>query len=233
MSAPPKRFFKAARVAETDGGATVALDGRSLRTPGKLAFIVPTRALAEACAAEWNAQGDAIIPHTMPLTRLANVAIERTPQTRDALVATIAKHGETDLLCHRADAPGTLVARQSAAWDPLVAWAGDTLSFRPRIVTGVAAAPNDIAPLSEAAAALDDFRLTALAHGVGLAGSAILGFALLRGRVDAAAAFDAAHLDDLFQIETWGEDDEARARLENIRTEINAVARFLTAFASP
>lgn len=231
MSKAPKRFFKQAGVAEADGGFAVTLDARPLRTPGKLAFVVPTRALAEACAAEWRAHGEVIKPHAMPLTRLANVAIERTPQTRDALVADVAKHGETDLLCHRADAPAKLVARQAAAWDPLVDWAGEALSFRPRIVTGIAAAENDLRPLVEAAQTMDDFRLTALAHAVGLTGSAIIAFALLYGRLDAASAFSAAFLDDLFQIETWGEDEEAHARLENIRTEINAAARFLDALA--
>ena len=231
MSTSPKRFFKLAQATSLEGGFSVALDGRALRTPGKLPFLLPAHALAEACAAEWNAQGEAIVPHTMPLTRLANVAIERTPNARADMIAMIAQHGETDLVCHRADAPAKLVARQAAAWNPLVAWAGEALSFRPRIVTGIAAAQNDTKPLAAAAEALDDFRLTALAHAVGLAGSAIIGFALLRAHLSVDAAFAAAHLDDLHQMETWGEDDEARARLENIRTEMNAVARFLKALA--
>lgn len=231
MSGALKRFYTDAAAIQAEGGFGVALDGRSLRTPGKLVFRVPARALAEACAAEWQAQTEEIRPHTMPLTRLANVAIERTPSTRGELAAHIAQYGETDLLCHRAETPAKLVARQAAAWDPLVTWAGAALSFRPRIVAGIRAAHNDTAPLMAAAAALDDFRLTGLAHAVGLTGSAILGFALLRGELNALAAYEAAMLDDLYQIEAWGEDSEARRRLDAAQAAIEATARFIALLA--
>jgi chaperone required for assembly of F1-ATPase len=233
MSEPGRRFYKEARAVEGGDGFSVALDGRVLRTPAGNPFALPTRALAEACAAEWEAQSDRVNPLTMPLTRLANVAIDRTPSARQEMIETIAKHGETDLLCHRADRPPSLVERQRAAWDPLVAWSCKKLDFAPAVVVGVTSVQNDIAPLASAARALDDFRLTALAHAVGLAGSAIIGFALLYGRLDGAGAFSASMLDDLFQIETWGEDGEARARIELHRAEFTTIGQFLTALRQP
>ncbi|MGE0046136.1 MAG: ATP12 family chaperone protein [Hyphomonadaceae bacterium] len=229
MSEAARRFYKEAAVREEGGGFAVALDGRALRTPGKLAFAVPTRALADLVAEEWNAQSERIDPMSMPHTRLANVAIERTPATRSDLVAMTAKYGETDLLCHRADAPAALVARQAEAWDRWIAWSRAELQFTPAVVTGIAAQTNDLSPLERAAGELDDFRLTALAHGVGLLGSAILGFALVRGALEADAAFEAAHLDDLHQIEAWGADEEAVQRLDRLKSEIAALAQFIAA----
>jgi chaperone required for assembly of F1-ATPase len=176
---------------------------------------------------EWDAQSDRIDPQKMPLTRLANVAIDRTPSARQEMIESIAKHGETDLLCHRADRPPALVERQQETWDPLVAWSEMELGFAPVVVVGVAAAQNDTTALAEAALPLDDFRLTALAYAVGLSGSAIIGYALLRGRLDGADAYAAAALDELFQLETWGEDAEARKRLEHMRRAFCDAERFL------
>jgi chaperone required for assembly of F1-ATPase len=226
MNPSARRFYKEARSIEAAGGFSVALDGRPLRTPAGNAFVVPTRKLALACAAEWDGQSDRIDPQKMPLTRLANVAIDRTPSTREEMIESIAKHGETDLLCHRADRPSALVERQHICWDPLVAWSEVELGFAPAVVVGVAAAPNDTTALAEAAAALDDLHLTALAYAVGLSGSAIIGYALLRGRLDGAEAYAAAALDDLFQLDTWGEDEEARKRLEHIHCAFRDVERF-------
>jgi chaperone required for assembly of F1-ATPase len=136
-------------------------------------------------------------------------------------------HGETDLLCHRADRPPSLVERQHGAWDPLVAWSEVELGFAPEVVVGIRAAESNTAALMEAARPLDDFHLTALAYAVGLSGSAIIGYALLRGRLDGAGAYAAAALDDLFQLETWGEDAEARKRLEHMRRAFCDAERFL------
>lgn len=226
---PVRRFYKDVSVVEADGGFAVLLDGRTLKTPAKAPFAAPTRALAEACAQEWNAQGDILAPHTMPLTRLVNVAIDRTPHARDELAVGIGQYVETDLVCHRAEGPEPLVKRQAQTWDPIVDWARAELGAAFVVVTGVIAAePDELGAGAAAAkaAALDDFALTGLAHAVGLMGSAALAFALMQGRVDADGAFAAAALDDLYQLEVWGEDSEARARLARMQAELTALAVF-------
>ena len=231
MKTENKRFFEEARAEKCEDRFLIRLDDIIIRTPARADLTLPTAALAQAIAAEWNAQGAQIDPRTMPLTRLANVSIDRTPTARGDLIAMIAQHGGTDLLCHRAAAPAALVKRQSEVWDPLLAWALDSIGFSPSVVIGVVAAANDATPLTCATEALDDFSLTALAHAVALSGSAILGFALLRGHLDGEAAFLAAHVDELHQLDAWGEDGEARARLEARRAEFHALARFAAALA--
>lgn len=229
---PVRRFYKDVSVGEAEGGFAVLLDGRTLKTPAKAPFVAPTRALAEACAQEWVAQGDILAPHTMPLTRLVNVAIDRTPLARDELAVGIGQYVETDLVCHRADGPETLVKRQALTWDPIVDWARAELGAAFVVVTGVIAAePDELGAGAAAAKAAmgDDFRLTGLAHAVGLMGSAALAFALMQGRLDAEGAFAAAALDDLYQLEAWGEDEEARARLARMRAEIDALGVFFAA----
>ena len=232
MSEPTRRFYQAAEAVAHEGGFAVTLDGRALRTPGRLAFVVPTRALADLCAAEWAAQTDVIRPMAMPVTRLANVAIERAKDTRAALAEGVAKYAETDLLCHRAGHPQRLVERQAAAWDPLLEWAAAALGVRLHPVAGISADQRNIAavaPLQALAGGLDDFRLTGLAHASGLTGSCILAIALLRGRLDGAAAAGLASLDEEWSLETWGEDAEARDRLVRLAGEIAAVDRFFRA----
>jgi chaperone required for assembly of F1-ATPase len=224
----PRRFYTNATVA--DDGAGIMLDARRLKTPRGTAFSAPTRALAEAIAAEWAAQGEFIAPSTMPLTQLAFAAIDHTPARRDDLVAYIAKFGETDLVCHRAEAPAPLIARQSTMWDPIIVWAAHDLGVMLPVVTGVLAArvpPESLETLAAHAAALDDFQLTALAQATGLAGSALIAFALLRQRIDAETAFALAALDDLWSQEHWGQDAEAQARLDRQRAEFENIARFI------
>lgn len=227
-----RRFYATASWAPAEQGFVVKLDERNLRTPAGKLFCVAAPGLAYACAQEWLAQGETIRPHTMPLTRLANVALDRTPLARDEIAANIASYVETDLVAHRAQKPAALVARQAAAWDPLVEWGEARLRARIAVVTGVIAAEADPiarARLEDIARDLDDFRLTALAHAVGLSGSAVTGLALVEGRLDARGAFDAAALDDLYSLETWGEDDEARARLARLEEDLRVVERFIAA----
>lgn len=223
-----KRFYKAA----TAAGGSVMLDARALKTPAGHLFCAPTPALAEAVAGEWQAQTSEIVPARMPLTQLAFAAIDGGADARAERIAFVTKYGETDLCCHRAETPAELVARQAAAWDDLLAWGGEALGVRLPVVTGVVAARVEagaLEALASAAATLDDFRLTALAHATGLSGSALIGFALTRGRIGAEQAFAASALDDLWSLERWGEDAEARARLEKLRAALDAAARFVAA----
>ncbi len=231
MSAP-RRFFKHADVSGIASGYGVTLDARALKTPAGTEFMVPARALAEACAAEWNAQGEHILPASMPLTQLAFAALDGGEGARAERIAYILKFAETDLCCHRAEAPAALVARQAAVWDPLVAWGEAELGARLPVVVGVIAAEvgaGAFDALRSHAEALDDFRLAALTQATALAGSVLIGFALLHGRLNAEASFAAASLDDLWSLEHWGEDAEARGRLIGLRRELDAAARFIQA----
>lgn len=230
MNTLAKRFYETACV--SDDGLGVRLDARSLRTPGGAVFSAPTPALAAAIAEEWNAQTDHIAPSRMPLTQFAFAAIDQTPNRRADLVTHVLKYAETDLCCHRAAAPAALAARQAERWDPIVAWCASTLGAAPPVVTGVVAAPIDAAVMDAVrrkAEGMDDFHLTALAQATGLAGSALIGLALTQGAIDAQTAYAAAALDDVWSLETWGEDAEARARLERQRAEFEALARFVAA----
>jgi chaperone required for assembly of F1-ATPase len=229
-----RRFYAQAAILEAAGGFGVSLDARALKTPAGRAFVLPTRTLAEACAAEWNAQGEHIVPASMPLTQLAFAALDWTAASRAERAAYVASFAETDLCCHRAERPAELTARQAAAWDPLLAWGEAALGVRLPVVEGVIAAgvdPSQAAILRNRAEALGDFPLTALTQTAGLTGSALIAFALLEGRLGADAAFTAAALDELWSLEHWGEDAEARARLDGVRGELKGVARFVHALS--
>ncbi|MGD9965303.1 MAG: ATP12 family chaperone protein [Hyphomonadaceae bacterium] len=228
----PRRFYKQTSLTESEGGFGVALDARALRTPGGAVFVAPTRALAQLCAGEWAAQGEHIAPATMPVSQIAFASIDLTPRNRSQLIDYVVSFAQTDLCCHRAESPIELSVRQSTLWDPLVAWGATDLAAALPVVVGVIAAKVDDAALSALsghAAVLDDFRLTALAQTAGLAGSALIAFALLRGRITPDAAFQAAALDNLWSLERWGEDEEARQRLDRQRVEYGALGRFLAA----
>ncbi len=229
---PSRRFYGEARAGAEAGGFAVLLDTRPVRTPGKALLRVPTMALAEALAAEWGAQGETILPQTMPLTRLANVVLDHTPKAREALIAHVVKFAETDLLSHRAESPQTLVRRQAALWDPLLDWAGQALAVKLMAAAGVVALNQPQAALDAVRAllsGLDDFALTGAAHAAGLSGSAVIALALQCGRLTGQDAFEAACLDELFQLETWGEDREARARLDRACEEYKALAAWFGA----
>ena len=232
LSEPARRFYKIAKAAERDGGFVVALDQRTLKTPKGAPLHAPSRALAEAVALEWDAQAEKIIPSRMPLTQLAFAAVDWTAPSRLERAAYVASFGETDLCCHRASAPADLVARQSEEWDRLVAWGREALGVDLPIVEGVVAAPvapGELRKLKAHAEALDDFALTGLSQAGGLSGSALIAFALVWGRLSGAEAYAAATLDEQFSLERWGEDAEARARLDRVRAEFDALERFVRA----
>lgn len=226
-----RRFYASATAAEEGGAHIVRLDQRTLKTPSKKPLHLPTRALAEAVAAEWQAQREHIFPSAMPITRLAFAAIDLLPASRADIARDLTKYIETDLVAHRAEAPAPLVARQTEHWDPILDWAAERFGARVPVVAGIipARVPTQYAAiLAKEIDRLDDFHAMALAQAVTLAGSILIGFAFIEGRLDAEAAFAAAALDELWSQETCGEDAEARARLERQRAEWAALQRFVT-----
>lgn len=221
-----KRFWKQASAAELDGGWGVLLDGRPVRTPAGQRQLVPGRALAEAMAEEWDSQGERVDIAGMHLTRLANVAIDRTPLTRADMEAEVAHYCETDLVCFLDPGQTILRTRQNELWRPLRDWAGQALSIMLLPVEGVIASPQPQASLDAARAhaeALDDFRLTGLVYGCALFGSAVLALAAEQGRLDALEAFALSRLEEDVQIEQWGEDAEAAAVANARRLEAAAL----------
>ncbi|MEL7110547.1 MAG: ATP12 family protein [Pseudomonadota bacterium] len=209
----PKRFYKNAASRQTEDGHTVELDGRPIKTPAKVALTLPTLALADAIAAEWNSQGETLDLQGMTLTRLANVAIDRTPDTRAEMAEELSRYASTDVTCYLADAPAELQQRQEAAWKPWRDWAGQALGVVLVPVMGIMASPQPEASLEQVrvhAHRLDDFRLTGLAWACSLLGSAVLALAVERGQVSCGDALRVSCVDEDWQIEQWGEDDEAK-----------------------
>jgi len=209
-----KRFWKNAEVVAVGGGFTVHLDGRTIKTPAKALLEVPTRALADLIAAEWQAQGERIAPETMPATRAANAAIDKVRGQFAEVAALVAAYGETDLLCYRAEGPAGLRARQDAAWDPLLNWSADRFGLRWVVVTGVMPQPQPpetLAVLDAHVARLSPFALTAFHDLVAMSGSLVIGLAVTEGRDTPEALWQLSRIDEDWQIEQWGGDDEARA----------------------
>jgi len=227
-----KRFWKTAAPEKADGGVTVLLDGRPVRTPAKAPLLVPSEALASAIATEWDAQGEEIDPNTMPLMRLAATAIDRIAPQRDAVVVETAKYAETDLICYGVETPEKLRRRQQAAWQPLHAFVRRRYDVALVETTGLLHTPQPepaVRGLATAVDALDPFRLTGVADATGIAGSLVIGLALHEGEIDATAAYDAALVDELYQAEEWGADELAEDRRAGIRRDLDAVDRFLRA----
>jgi chaperone required for assembly of F1-ATPase len=225
-----KRVYREATACQVEGGWGIALDGRPMRTPARHELVVPSATLAEAIAAEWDAQQDEIRPATMPLTRLAATAIDRTGAHRDLVVAETANYAGTDLVCYRAEHPPALVARQQAEWQPLLDWAMLRYDAGLAVTNGILPQPQSPAAmkaLAAAVAAQDAFRLTALHAMTAACGSLVIALALMEGRLDAAAAFAVSQLDETFQIEAWGEDAEAAARRRALAEDIAAASRFV------
>lgn len=224
-----KRFWKEARVVEAGTGFTVLLDGRKLRTPVKSELIVPTRIMAEAIAAEWDAQGEKVDPLTMPVTRSANAAIDKVAPMHVEVSALVAAYGGTDLLCYRADTPKELVERQNVAWNPLLDWAADTLLAPLKTGVGIVHVAQDaevLAALARRVASMDAFQLAAFHDLVGMSGSLIIGFATINKVLPVADLWRASRIDEDWQIEKWGEDDEEITTSEGKKTGFEHAARF-------
>jgi chaperone required for assembly of F1-ATPase len=222
-----KRFWRAVSVEDGE----VRLDDRPVRTPGRLPLAIPYQRLAEAIADEWRAVEGDIDPRAMPLTGLANAAIDRIAPDPAPFAAGLAKYGESDLLCYRAESPAELVARQQAAWDPLLDWAQRRYDVHFTVTAGVIHAPQPeatVARLAEAVAARTPFELAGLSPVVTTTGSLVAALALLEDAADAATVWRAAEIDEDWQAEQWGEDDLARRARDAHRADFEAGARFLS-----
>ena len=225
----PRRFYQQAGVEEVEGGFRVVLDGRPVRTPARGSLIAPSRRLADAIAAEWDAQGETIDPATMPLTRLANSIIDGVVAAPGPVAAEIAKYLGSDLLFYRAEGPQRLVERQARLWDPVLAWAREVLGARFLLAQGVvhAAQPEEALVAARAAIPADPWRLGAVHVITTLTGSALLALALLHERLSAGEAWTAAHVDEDWNMEQWGRDEIALARRAARRAELDAAAMLL------
>ncbi|MET3711228.1 chaperone required for assembly of F1-ATPase [Sphingomonas trueperi] len=222
-----KRFWKTVTI--VDGA--IELDGRPVRTPARAALTLPTPQLAEAVADEWRSVGEELDPRAMPLTGLANAAIDQIAPNPAPFAADLARYGESDLLCYRAELPEPLVERQAAQWDPLLDWARTRYDVHFETTAGIMHRPQPaatIARLSEVVAALDPFRLAALSPLVTISGSLVAALALLEGAADPDTIWRAAQLDEDWQAEQWGDDDLAARARDVRRADFDAAARFLS-----
>ena len=225
-----KRFWSAVTVGQTEDGYAIQLDNRPLRTPAKTPCLLPTCALADAVAAEWAVVEGEVNPVAMPLTRAANSAIDRVIPECEAVAAMTAAYGETDLICYRAPHPAGLAQRQADSWNPLIAWAAQVLGASLVLAEGVmhvAQPPEGLARLAEAVQAHGPWELTALYDLVSISGSLVIGLAVSHGRLDAGTAWPLSRIDEDWQIEEWGADEEAAAVAERRKADFTNAAQLL------
>ena len=223
-----KRFWTEVTIDDRE----VRLDGRPVRTPARVPLVLPTDALAEAVAAEWRAVGETLDPRAMPMTGLTNAAIDRIGPDPASFAEGLARYGESDLLCYRADDPPELVARQAALWDPPLAWARARYDIGFEVTTGIvhrAQPPATIARLGDAVGALDAWRLAGASPVVTVGGSLVLALALVERAMTLDAVWAAAEADEDWQAERWGVDPLAAAARDTRRRDLDAAARFLAA----
>ncbi|HXR94647.1 MAG TPA: ATP12 family protein [Rhizomicrobium sp.] len=224
-----KRFYKDVTVDETPDGFRFLLDAKPVLTPARQALVLPRRALAEALAEEWRAQGQEMSPLTMPLTRLVNTVVDGVRGNRPETVAAILRFGENDLLSYRAEAPAEL-ARRQGQWDAWLDWAERRHGARLAVTSGighVGQSPEALAALEKAVASQDDYALAALHILSSITGSLVLGLAVLEGELAPAQAFALSRLDEAYQAETWGMDQEAATRASGLAREMELAARLV------
>jgi chaperone required for assembly of F1-ATPase len=230
MTSRPKRFYTEIATKDDGGGVSLLLDGRPVRTPGKAPLVLPTQDLAEAVAQEWRAQGARIDPSTMPLTKLANSALDGVSGQERTVIDEILGFAGADLLCYRAEGPDGLVALQTKHWDPVLAWAKEGLDAPFEQAHGgahIAQPQSSLDRIGERLGALDAFSLAALHVMTALTGSAVLALAVALGQITPEAAWEAAHVDEDWQISQWGEDAEAATRRESRLRDFQASAKML------
>jgi chaperone required for assembly of F1-ATPase len=230
-----KRFYGSAGVAEAGDGFAITLDGKPIRTPSGRQLVAPTPEIADAIAAEWNAQVETINPLTMPLTRFANSVGEAVVDRVDAVADDVAKYLGSDLLFYRAGHPEALVAREAAHWDPILFWAADELGAHFILAEGLVhvVQPDSAIKAARAAFPADPWSIAALHVVTTLSGSALLALALLHGVRDAEQVWAAAHVDEDWNIEKWGLDEEVAARRAARLVDFEAAARILKALNKP
>ena len=225
-----KRFWKEVAAVREGEGWAIKLDDRPVRTPARASLLLPTQALAEAVAGEWRDSGETVDPRTMPLTGLANAAIDRIEPDRRTFAGGLARYAEADLACYRSEWPPDLAERQEQAWDGLLAWARRRYDVNFATTSGLMHVPQPPATIDRLAhevAALDAFRLAGLSPLVTVGGSLVAGLAVLEKAMTAVQAWDAVSIDERWQLEQWGSDAEAEAALENRKRDFLAAARFL------
>lgn len=224
-----KRFWKTANITACDDGFGILLDDRAVKTPAKAELIVPTKGLAEAIADEWEAQVGVVNPLSMPMTRSANAAIDKVTPQHAEVATLVAAYGDADLLCYRADGPNSLIARQAETWDPLLDWAAHRFGARLVPVAGVMHRPQDpesLKKLSKNVHRMDPFTLTAFHDLVGLSGSLVIGFAALYDYAEPARLWQWSRVDEIWQQEQWGVDEEAQELAEHKLGEFEHAKRF-------
>ncbi len=227
-----KRFYKKTGVDGVDSGFRILLDGKPMKTPAKAMLVVPTRTLAEAIAGEWNGVPDKMEINAahLPLTRLAATGLDRVTPQRVQVVADTAKYAGSDLLCYRATTPPSLVKLQHDAWQPLLDWAAERHRAPLAVANGmtfVEQPVDSVARLRDAVDTYDNLALSALYNLTHTSGSVVIALAVAEGRLDADGAFAAAQVDELYQIERWGDDPTALKQREGVRKDIEACTRFL------
>jgi chaperone required for assembly of F1-ATPase len=228
----PRRFYRTAEAGAVESGFGVLLDGRPVRTPAGARLVLPCEALAELLAMEWAAQGEDIVIAGMHATRLAFTAADAAPDAREAIAEGVASYAGSDLLCYFADSPKALLERQLAHWGPVLEWAERELDLHFNRAVGIIHQPQPAATVDRVrvlALELDDFALTGLAHAAGLLSSTVLALALERGELTGEAAFELSRLDESFQEERWGVDEDAAARTASLRAEAVTLERWFRA----
>ena len=225
-----KHFWTKVEVRPEEGGWGVWLDGRPVRTPARAALVVPGETLAQAIAEEWRSAPETVDPRTMPLTGLANAAIDRIAPDRQAFASGLAKYAEADLACYRSEWPPELASRQAEAWDALLGWARRRFDVDFATTSGLLHVPQAQATVDRLAhevASLDALRLAGVSPLVTIGGSLLAALAVLEKALTVDQAWAAVSIDEVWQLEQWGADAEAELALDNRRRDFLAAARFL------
>jgi chaperone required for assembly of F1-ATPase len=224
-----RRFYERVEIEAVDDAFRIVLDGRPVRTPARHALAAPTRALAQALAAEWEAQRDVVDPARMPLTRLANTIIDGVVEAPGAVAAEVERYLACDLVFYRASAPAGLVARQGAAWDPVLAWARDALGARFVLAEGIVFVTQPPQALAAAGAAIPraPWPLGAVHSMTTLTGSALIALAVAAGALSVDAAWAAAHVDEDWNMDFWGRDELAMQRRDTRFADMQAAGTVL------
>ena len=209
----PKRFWKNVHVASLEAGYSIKLDEKILKTPAKKQMLLPTEKLAKKVASEWDQQVEEIDPTTMPFTKSANAALDKVSEQSEEVISLLGEYGETDLLYYRADSPPELQKRQKLGWDPIIKWAENTFEVQINCGTGIVYIPQNEKLISETRKKINTlsiFELAAFYDMVSITGSLILGLAIINGRLSAEEAYQLSRIDEQWQLEQWGEDEEAQ-----------------------